>query len=95
MWPLYLLLLLAVEFHGGIGLYRLAVKWGWFLGDDPVAGRRRLQRFKWALTSFLLLLGLLTLAAYMKIGIEHADRAGERYSPAASVAAPAAGVVDA
>ena len=31
-WPLYILLLLAVEFHGGIGLYRLAVKWGWFAG---------------------------------------------------------------
>ena len=27
-WPLYVLLLLAVELHGGIGLYRLAVKWG-------------------------------------------------------------------
>jgi succinate dehydrogenase hydrophobic anchor subunit len=29
-------LLFAVEFHGGIGLYRLALKWGWFAGrDDP------------------------------------------------------------
>ena len=34
-WPLYILLLLAVELHGGIGLYRLAVKWGWFAGPDP------------------------------------------------------------
>ena len=32
-WPLYILLLLAVELHGGIGLYRLAVKWGWFAGS--------------------------------------------------------------
>ena len=31
-WPLYLVLLFAVELHGGIGLYRLAVKWGWFAG---------------------------------------------------------------
>ena len=31
-WPLYILLLLAVELHGGIGLYRLAVKWGWLAG---------------------------------------------------------------
>jgi fumarate reductase subunit C len=36
-WPLYLVLLLAVELHGGIGLYRLAVKWGWFEGADPAA----------------------------------------------------------
>jgi fumarate reductase subunit C len=34
-WPLYLVLLLAVELHGGIGLYRLAVKWGWFEGRRP------------------------------------------------------------
>ena len=34
-WPLYLVLLFAVELHGGVGLYRLAVKWGWFEGDDP------------------------------------------------------------
>ena len=34
-WPLYLVLLFAVELHGGIGLYRLAVKWGWLAGPDP------------------------------------------------------------
>jgi fumarate reductase subunit C len=33
-----------------------------------------------------LALGLLTLAAYMKIGHEHRDRVGERYVP--SYAAP-------
>ena len=43
-WPLYILLLLAVELHGGIGLYRLAVKWGWFAGADANATRRRLKR---------------------------------------------------
>lgn len=85
MWPLYLLLLLAVEFHGGIGLYRLAVKWGWFEGKDPRSTRSRLMRLKWGITGFLLTLGLLTLVAYMKIGSEHADRAGERYVPAAVV----------
>lgn len=83
MWPLYLLLLLAVEFHGGIGLYRLAVKWGWFEGSDPRRTRRRLVRLKWGITAFLLTLGVLTLMAYMKIGSAHADRAGERYQPAA------------
>ena len=27
-WPLYLVLLFAVEIHGGVGLYRFAIKWG-------------------------------------------------------------------
>lgn len=81
MWPLYLVMLFAVEIHGGIGLYRLALKWGWFTGADPESTRRRLKRAKWGLTIFFLVLGLLTLAAYMKIGIEHAPRAGEPYVP--------------
>ena len=34
-------------------------------------------------------LGLATLAAYVKIGIEHAERAGERYTPAWVHPAPA------
>ncbi|RXJ56498.1 fumarate reductase cytochrome b subunit [Candidatus Marinarcus aquaticus] len=81
MWPLYILLLLAVELHGTIGLYRLCVKWGWFDGNDPKASRARLKKIKKILTVFFLVLGFATLAAYMKIGMEHADRAGERYNP--------------
>ena len=81
MWPLYILLLLAVEFHGTIGLYRLSVKWGWFDGKDPKATRVKLKKLKKILTYFFLILGFLTLAAYMKIGIVHKDNAGERYVP--------------
>ncbi len=81
-WPLYIVLLLAVEIHGGVGLYRLAVKWGWFAGAHPDATRKRLKALKWALTAFFLVLGFATLAAYIKIGIEHADKVGERYVPA-------------
>lgn len=81
-WVLYLVLLFAVELHGGIGLYRLAVKWNWFGGASPDAMRKKLKTFKWALTVFFLVLGLATLAAYVKIGIEHAPRAGEPYTPA-------------
>ena len=82
MWPLYLVLLFAVEFHGGVGLYRVALKWGWFERGDPLATRRQLRRFKWGLTAFFLVLGLATLAAYMKIGIEHAPYYGQPYVPA-------------
>ncbi|HUP06219.1 MAG TPA: fumarate reductase cytochrome b subunit [Caldimonas sp.] len=81
-WPLYLVLLFAVEIHGGVGLYRLAVKWGWFSGRDANATRARLKTLKWALTAFFLALGLATLAAYVRIGIDHAAHAGERYVPA-------------
>jgi fumarate reductase subunit C len=88
-WPLYLVLLLVVELHGGIGLYRLAVKWGWLQGADAKAGRRRLAVAKWSLTVFFVVLGLVTLAAYMKIGYAHRDRVGERYVPAAVQVQPA------
>lgn len=90
MWPLYIMLLLAVEFHGTIGLYRLALKWGWFEGKDAKKSRIKLRRFKYAITAFFLTLGLLTLAAYIKIGIEHKDKAGERYHPTAQVTQGAA-----
>ncbi len=85
MWPLYILLLLAVEFHGTIGLYRLAVKWGWFDGNDPKAARAKLKAWKKGLTYFFLILGFTTLAAYMKIGMDHADKVGEKFQPTAQV----------
>ena len=88
MWPLYILLLLAVELHGGIGLYRLAVKWGWPGGGDADVVRRRLKLLKWAMTVFFLVLGFATLAAYIRIGIEHQGRYGERYVPTRTEVAP-------
>lgn len=81
-WPLYLVLLFAVELHGSVGLYRLAVKWGWFEGRDPEATRRNLKRAKWVMTVFFLTLGLLSLAAYIKIGLEHPGKYAQPYTPA-------------
>ena len=81
MWPLYILLLLAVELHGSIGMYRLALKWGWFEGKDTKVSRKKLKKIKYAITTFFLILGFLTLGAYIKIGLEHKDKAGERYHP--------------
>lgn len=81
-WPLYLVLLFMVEIHGVVGLYRLALKWGWFDGATPDITRRRLTRAKWTITVFFLALGLASLAAYIKIGIEHKDNVGELYTPA-------------
>jgi fumarate reductase subunit C len=79
--PIYIVMLLAVELHGGIGLYRLCVKWGWFEGKDPNASRARLKVLKWVLTVFFLVLGIATFAAYAKIGYEMRDRRGEVYTP--------------
>jgi fumarate reductase subunit C len=85
LWPFYLLLLVCVEIHGGIGLYRLALKWGWVQTTGGQLARKKLQRVKWSVTAFFLVLGLLTLAAYMKVGFEHRDHVGERYLPAQAV----------
>mgnify|MGYP000565377491 CR=1 FL=1 len=85
MWPLYILLLLAVEFHGTIGLYRLSVKWGWFDGANPKETRKSLKKLKKILTWFFLILGFATLFAYMKIGMDHADNYGEKYQPSAQI----------
>jgi len=78
-WPLYLVLLFSVELHGGIGVYRLALKWGWFTGKTGYTSRKTLQRVKWVITGFFLILGITTLAAYMKLGYAHRDSVGERY----------------
>ncbi len=82
MWPLYLVLLFVVEVHGGLGLYRLALKWDWPRGVD----RTRLRRLKTAFSVFFITLGLVSLGAYVRIGIAHADHAGERWTPALSTA---------
>jgi fumarate reductase subunit C len=57
LWPLYGLLLLCVEFHASVGLYRLLVKWG------PGTRMRRttLRRIEQLLFWLLLGLGILTL----------------------------------
>jgi fumarate reductase subunit C len=87
-WPVDLLLLLAVAAHLGIGLYRSAVKWGWPEGGDATVSRKWLKRAGLVITLVFLSLGLLSLAAYMKTGYEHRERAGERYRPTTMQLAP-------
>lgn len=76
-WVLYLILLPAVELHGGIGLYRLALKWVTFNDRQSQKRRKQLKLAKWAFTGFFITLGLASLAAYMKIGYEHRYEGGE------------------
>jgi fumarate reductase subunit C len=85
MWTLYIFLLVAVEFHGAIGLYRLSVKWGWFEGGNAKESRAKLKRAKWILSGVMLSLGVATLIAYAKIGAEHQQHHGDRYIPQGKV----------
>lgn len=68
MWLFYLVLLFSVELHGGIGLYRLCVKWGWFEGKNYKETREKLKKAKWVLSGFFIVLGLLSMVAFLKIG---------------------------
>ncbi len=89
-WPLYLILLVSVELHGTIGIYRLCVKWGWFDGKDPKKTRKTLKLLKKRLTIFFLALGGLAYLAFVIIGIGHLDNVGERYDAGhAAVQSPA------
>jgi fumarate reductase subunit C len=81
MWPVYALLLIAVHLHAGVGIYRLAVKWGLKVGPDPAANLHRLKLARWIIIGFFLLLGFTSLGVYIAIGIEHRDHKGEHYVP--------------
>jgi len=64
MWILYGVLLLAVEIHAGVGLYRVFVKWG--LGKRlPIVGKRITRRaahvMEQATLVFFLAVGIVTL----------------------------------
>ncbi|HIX81022.1 MAG TPA: hypothetical protein H9980_03485 [Candidatus Erysipelatoclostridium merdavium] len=80
VFSFYLVLLFAVELHGGIGLYRLCVKWGWFEGKNAKASRKALKKLKWIISVFFIALGLLTMAAYIKVGMSDHE-IGSRYIP--------------
>ncbi len=79
MWPMYLVLLISVVLHAGIGVYRLIIKWGWFDGKDPRGNRQRSRKIAKVLVGLYLLLGLASLGTYMKIGYEHQNDYGKRY----------------
>jgi fumarate reductase subunit C len=84
-WLLYALLLPTVHLHAGVGIYRLAMKWGPFTAAGSPAARRRLKIAMWCIIAFFLTLGSASLLTYLKIGHGHADRAGERYHPASAL----------
>lgn len=72
-WPLYLVLLLAVELHGALGVYRLALKWVSLPAMEPSTLRRRLSLIKWGFSLFFIALGIATLLAYYQLGASLED----------------------
>jgi fumarate reductase subunit C len=80
-WILYALLLVTVHLHAGIGMYRLAMKWGPLTSDNTAVVRARVKVAMWCCVVFFLCLGTASLLTYMKIGYEHADQAGQPYIP--------------
>jgi len=79
MWLMYLLLLISVVLHSWVGIYRLIIKWGWFDGKDPRKNRKLSKLIIKTLIAIYLVLGLVSLASYMKIGYDHKDDYGSRY----------------
>jgi fumarate reductase subunit C len=79
MWVVYLPLLFAVELHGTIGIYRVLVKWGWFIKGDPREARKILKAWKNKITYALLGLGVFALISFLIVGYGHRDKVGERY----------------
>ncbi|KOR33276.1 fumarate reductase [Achromatium sp. WMS3] len=80
-WPLLMALLICVEIHGSVGLYRLALKWGWPTFGDMDKTRQTLKRIMWSLIVVLLGLGFLALSTFMRIGKDHASNKGQLYTP--------------
>ncbi|GGI88124.1 fumarate reductase cytochrome b subunit [Shewanella gelidii] len=61
-WLLYVPLLLAVELHAAVGIYRVVLKWG-LAGDDMT--RIQLRKAKSIASAIFILVGLASLVAFM------------------------------
>ena len=77
--PLYILLLVSVVTHAFIGLYRLALKWGFMEGKNTKVSRARYKLLMKIFIVVYILLGTATLAKYISIGLEHDFSDGVKY----------------
>ena len=79
MGPLYLILLISVVSHAFVGLYRLALKWGFMEGKNPKVSRIRFKRIMKIMVLGYLLIGTFSLAKYTYIGMTNDYSDGQRY----------------
>ena len=79
MGPLYFMLLLSVVSHAFIGLYRLALKWGFMEGKSTKVSRRRFKLLMKVMILTYLIIGISSLAKYTYIGLHHDFSDGIKY----------------
>jgi len=71
MGPLYFLLLFSVVSHAFIGLYRLAMKWGFMEGENTKVSRARFKFLMKTMIAIYIIVGGFSLAKYTYIGMTH------------------------
>jgi len=81
MGPLYFMLLISVVSHAFIGLYRLALKWGFGEGKNTKVSRRRFKFLMNFMITLYILVGLGSLAKYTYIGFTHNFSDHVKYKP--------------
>jgi len=79
MGPLYFMLLISVVSHAFIGLYRLALKWGFMEGKNTEVSRARFKYLMKIMIVAYILIGLASLGKYTYIGMTHDFSDGLRY----------------
>ena len=79
MAPLYLALLVSVVSHAFIGLYRLALKWGFMEGKNTKVSRKIFKIMMKTMILIYILIGSLSLAKYTYIGLNHDFNDGVKY----------------
>ncbi|MEA3370324.1 MAG: fumarate reductase cytochrome b subunit [Campylobacterota bacterium] len=79
MGPLYFMLLIAVVSHAFIGLYRLAMKWGFMEGKNTKVSRARFKMLMKIMIAAYIIIGIASLAKYTYIGLTHDYSDGKRY----------------
>jgi len=76
---LYFSLLLSVVSHAFVGLYRLALKWGFMDGGDTKVSRKRFNLVMKIMIALYIVVGLSSLAKYTTIGMKHDFSDGVKY----------------
>ena len=79
MGPLYVVLLISVVLHAFVGLYRLALKWGFMEGKNTEVSRARFKLIMKILIAAYIIIGLSSLAKYTYIGLTHDFSDGVKY----------------
>lgn len=79
MGILYFMLLISVVSHAFIGLYRLALKWGFMEGENTKVSRARFKFLMKAMIAIYIIVGLSSLAKYTYIGLTHDFSDGIKY----------------